>query len=102
MKLTGENWSTRGKTCPSATLSTTNSTWTDLVSNPGLLGERPATNRLSHVTTIEIWTFLFQFFIFVPIPSSWLPFLSFASLPLSFSLPSFLNASHSSKCLCIG
>jgi hypothetical protein len=29
MKLTGENRSTRGKTCPSATLSTTNPTWTD-------------------------------------------------------------------------
>jgi hypothetical protein len=30
MKLTGENRKTRGgKTCPSATLSTTNPTWTD-------------------------------------------------------------------------
>jgi hypothetical protein len=28
MKLTGENRSTLGKTCPSATLSTTNPTWT--------------------------------------------------------------------------
>jgi hypothetical protein len=37
---------TRRKTCPSATLSTTNPTWTD----PGLRGERPATNRLSHGT----------------------------------------------------
>jgi hypothetical protein len=36
MKLTGENRSTRGETCPSATLSTTNSTLTDPVSNPGL------------------------------------------------------------------
>ena len=50
MKLTGENRSTRGKTCPSATLSTTNPTWTDRGSNPGLRGERPATNRLSHGT----------------------------------------------------
>jgi hypothetical protein len=33
MKLTGENGSTRGKTCHSATLSTTNPTWTDLGSN---------------------------------------------------------------------
>jgi hypothetical protein len=33
MKLTGENRSTRGKTCPSATLSTTNPTWTDPGSN---------------------------------------------------------------------
>jgi hypothetical protein len=38
----------RRKTCPSATLSTTNLTWTDPGSNPGLRGERPATNRLSH------------------------------------------------------
>jgi hypothetical protein len=30
MKLTGENRSTRGKTCPSATLSTTNPTWTEV------------------------------------------------------------------------
>jgi hypothetical protein len=36
MKLTGENRSTRRETCPSATLSTTNPTWTDLGSNPGL------------------------------------------------------------------
>jgi hypothetical protein len=50
MKLTGENQSTRRKTCPSATLSTTNPTWTDPGSNPGLRGERPATNRLSHGT----------------------------------------------------
>jgi hypothetical protein len=41
---------TRRKTCPSATLSTTNLTWTDPGSNPGLRGKRPATNRLSHGT----------------------------------------------------
>jgi hypothetical protein len=34
----------------SATLSTTNRTWTDLGSNPGLRDERSATNRLSHGT----------------------------------------------------
>jgi hypothetical protein len=50
MKMTGENRSTRGKTCPSATLSTTNPTSTDLGSNPGLRGARPAANRLSHGT----------------------------------------------------
>jgi hypothetical protein len=43
MKLTWEIG-----TCPSATLSTRNPTWTDPGSNPGLGGERPATNRLSH------------------------------------------------------
>jgi hypothetical protein len=36
MKLTVQNRSTRGKTCPSATLSTTNPTWTGWASNPGL------------------------------------------------------------------
>jgi hypothetical protein len=50
MKLTGENRSTRGKTCPSATLSTTNPTWTDPGMKSGLRGERPATNRLSYGT----------------------------------------------------
>jgi hypothetical protein len=44
MKLTGENRSTRGKTCPSATLSTTNPTLTDPGSNPGLCGGRSATD----------------------------------------------------------
>jgi hypothetical protein len=48
MKLTGKNRSTRGETCPNATLSTTNPTWTEPGSNPGLRGERPATNCLSH------------------------------------------------------
>jgi hypothetical protein len=37
-----------GKTCPSVNLSTTNRTWTDPESNPGLRGGRPATHRLSH------------------------------------------------------
>jgi hypothetical protein len=41
---------TRRKTCPSANLSTTNPTWTDPGSNPGLRSERPETNSLSHGT----------------------------------------------------
>jgi hypothetical protein len=49
MKLTGENRSNQGKTCPSATVSTTNPTWTAPGSNPGLRGERPSTNRLSNL-----------------------------------------------------
>jgi hypothetical protein len=44
------NRRTRRKTCPSATLSTTNPTWTDL----GLCVDRPATNRLSHGTAPEL------------------------------------------------
>jgi hypothetical protein len=57
MKLTGENRRTRGKTCPIATLSTTNPTWTDLGSNPSLRGERPAANRQSHGTALRVVTF---------------------------------------------
>jgi hypothetical protein len=34
-----------------ATLSTTNPTWIDPGTNPGVRGERPATNDLSHGTT---------------------------------------------------
>jgi hypothetical protein len=36
------------KTCPSATLSTTNPTWLDPGSNPGRRGGNPATNHLSY------------------------------------------------------
>jgi hypothetical protein len=39
MILTGENRRTRRKTCPSATLSTINHTWTDPDVNPGLRGK---------------------------------------------------------------
>jgi hypothetical protein len=46
MKLTGENRRTRGRTCPSPTLSTTNPKWTDPGSKPGLRGGRPAATRL--------------------------------------------------------
>jgi hypothetical protein len=52
MKLTGQNWSTRRKTCPSTTLSTTNPTWTEPGLNPRLRGGRPAANRLSHGTAV--------------------------------------------------
>jgi hypothetical protein len=47
------------KTCASGTLSTTNPTWTERGSNPGLLGERPTTNRLSHGTASHnsLWFF---------------------------------------------
>jgi hypothetical protein len=50
MKLTEEDRSTRKKTCPSVTLFTTNPTWTDPGSNPGLRGGRLAANRLSQGT----------------------------------------------------
>jgi hypothetical protein len=49
MILAGET-EVLGENLPSATLSTTNPTWIDPGANPGLRGERPATNRLSHGT----------------------------------------------------
>jgi hypothetical protein len=52
MKLTGETEVLGGKTCPSAALSTTNPTWTDLGLKTVLRCERPATNRLSHSTAL--------------------------------------------------
>jgi hypothetical protein len=49
-----KNRRTREKTCPSATLSTTNPKWTDPGSKPGLRGGRPASNRLSHGTALRL------------------------------------------------
>jgi hypothetical protein len=52
-----ENWQRKlkyfEKTCPSATLSTTNPTRPDLGSNPSRRGGKPATNRLSYGTAIQ-------------------------------------------------
>ena len=47
MIMTGENRITRRRTCPSASMSTTNLTRSDVQSTPGLRGEKPAANRLS-------------------------------------------------------
>jgi hypothetical protein len=44
------------KTCPSATLSTTNLTWPDPGANPGRRGGKPATNRLSYGAA-TLWVF---------------------------------------------
>jgi hypothetical protein len=49
MILTGEDWRTQRKTCPSATSSTTNPTLTD----PDLRSERLGTNCLSHGMATE-------------------------------------------------
>jgi hypothetical protein len=43
------------KTCPSATLSTTNPAWPDPSSNVGRCGGKPATNRLSY-GAVEMFT----------------------------------------------
>jgi hypothetical protein len=48
MKIGRGNRSTRKKTCPSATLSTTNPAWLDTGSISGRRGGKPATNRLSY------------------------------------------------------
>jgi hypothetical protein len=54
-----EDWQGRPKyserTCPSATLSTTNPTGPDLGSNPGRRGGKPASNRLSYGTAPRRW-----------------------------------------------
>jgi hypothetical protein len=53
--LKDENRRTQRKSCPSATSSTKNWTWTDPGApsvNRGLLGERLATSRISHVTPL--------------------------------------------------
>jgi hypothetical protein len=50
MILTGENRRIRRKTCPSSTLSTTNSTRTEQGANTEQRGERQVTNRLGHDT----------------------------------------------------
>jgi hypothetical protein len=52
-----ENWQRKPKhsekTCPSATLSTTNPTWSDLCSNPSRYTGKPRTNRLNCSTVPE-------------------------------------------------
>jgi hypothetical protein len=40
------------KTCPSATLSTTNPTWPDVGLNPGRHGVKPTTSLLSYSTAL--------------------------------------------------
>jgi hypothetical protein len=47
MILTGQNRITWRKTCPSATLSITNLTWTDTGANPGLRCQRSATGCIA-------------------------------------------------------
>jgi hypothetical protein len=53
-----ENEITRRKICSNATSSTINPTWTYPGTNPDLRGERPMTNRLSHVTALQYSIFL--------------------------------------------
>jgi hypothetical protein len=50
MILTGEDRSTRENPVPVPLFFSTNPTWNDPGSNPGLRGGSPAANRLSHDT----------------------------------------------------
>jgi hypothetical protein len=54
MILTGENRTIRRETCPSATLSTTNPTWTDLGVNQSLCSEKLAANCLSYGMVFDL------------------------------------------------
>jgi hypothetical protein len=58
MKLTGENRQLGEKPVPVPLCPSQISHWTDPGSNPGLRGERPATNRLSHGTAADLLTAL--------------------------------------------
>jgi hypothetical protein len=65
MKIGRGNLSTRRKTCPSATLSTTNPTWPDPGSNPGHRSGKPATNRLSYGAALLIVPLLSYTWIYI-------------------------------------
>jgi hypothetical protein len=51
--LAGETKVLGEKTCPSASLFTTNPTWPDLGSNLGHCGGKAATNRLKYGTALD-------------------------------------------------
>jgi hypothetical protein len=64
MVIVEKNWWTKDwqgkpkyseKSCPSATLSTTNPTWLDPGLNSGRRGGKPATNRLSYGAATFLW-----------------------------------------------
>jgi hypothetical protein len=55
MMLKGEDGSAGRRTCSRATLSAKNLTRTKPVSNPGLCGWRPATDRLKHESSPELY-----------------------------------------------
>jgi hypothetical protein len=50
------------KTYPSATLSTTNTTWPDPGSNPGRRGGKPATNRLNYGAAYSVFIVFVRLF----------------------------------------
>jgi hypothetical protein len=62
MILTGGNWRSRRKAYPSATLFTTNPTWTDPSANAGLRSEKPVTSivRLLSNGSVLLSTWLWR------------------------------------------
>jgi hypothetical protein len=72
-------WNWQGKTkvlggrgtCPCATSSTTNLTWTDPGSNSDFLDERPATNRLSLGTAYQFLLLYSTIIVNILIPTVW-------------------------------
>jgi hypothetical protein len=70
------------KSCPSTTFSTTNLIWTELDAKPGLCGDKPTTNRLSHGT--DDWnvnlTMIFHSVLWLRISAALLEICSYSSM----------------------
>jgi hypothetical protein len=79
-----------GENLPTSTLSTTYPTSDPPSSNPGLRGEKPATNRLNCCTAIKRW--LEQSVIFAPL---WSSYKSRSGKSLSAGL------AHKHSCVCV-
>jgi hypothetical protein len=87
MILKGENRRTLAKTCPSATLSIQNPTWTDPGTNSGLGGEKKATNRRIFIVVITfiIFSQILPMFLF------FFPYLFHIFLFILFLFSAFLE-----------
>jgi hypothetical protein len=88
------NGSTRKKTCPSAALSTTNPTCCP-DENPGLLGGKPATNRLSYGTALYLQLLI------LTSPSNWPRGLKHELSSLARKLDSWVESHRRHGCLCV-
>jgi hypothetical protein len=74
------------KTCPSATLSTTNPTSIDPGLNPGWRGGKPATNRLSYGAAYEAFNCLLYCFHVIEIQQQFIYIYMFVCLFVFFFL----------------
>jgi hypothetical protein len=83
------NRRTRRGIYPSATLTTTNHTWTNLGVSPGLHGEKPETNRLSYGTATRSPYFdYFVYLLIFPFSSNlFFPLLFTDSVPVRWTVP---------------